>query len=94
MSALEKQLSDTVGSIAVAQAGSGLGNTSQLPIAADEKNANPSLTNSSDGAEPKLAERSPAAELGKGKAAIVMSALCVSLSIRTERGYKLIRSSR
>lgn len=85
MSALEKQLSHTVGSIAVAQVGSGVGDVSQLPTLADEKNAISSPANSSDvTVEPKAAEQSPAAELGKSKAALVMSAICVSLSIRTE----------
>lgn len=89
MSTLEKQLSQTVGSIAVAQAGSGIGDTSQLPNPADEKNAVPSLANSSDVAvEPKVTEPSVAAELGKGKAALVMSALCVSLSIWTKLGIQ------
>lgn len=85
MSALEKQLSHTVGSVAVAQVGSGVGDASQLPTLVDEENAVSSPANSSGGTvEPKVAEQSPAAELGKGKTALIMSALCVSLSIRTE----------
>lgn len=79
MSALEKELSQTVGSIAVAQAGSGLSDASQLPASVDEKNAIPSLANSSDVAvEPRVTEQPAAAGLGKGKVALVMSALCVS----------------
>lgn len=81
MTSLEKQLSGVDGSIAVAQAGSGVGDTSQLPAPADEKNAIPSPANSSNGeVEPKVAEQSPATELGKGKVVLVMSALCVSLN--------------
>ncbi|MCJ1271994.1 hypothetical protein MMC22_011900 [Lobaria immixta] len=80
MSSLEKRVSSTIGSIAEEQAGSGLGDSSQLPDPADEKLAIPSPANSSDvAAEPKMAEPSVAAELGKGKTALIMSALCIAV---------------
>lgn len=70
------------GSVAVAPAGADVDHTAQQANTPDEKHVDDtdaSASPSDAGVEPKQEEQSVAAELGKGKVALIMSALCVSL---------------
>lgn len=68
------------GSVPAVQSEAGVDHNQGQAIALDEKHVDDTGTSSDEVVEPKQEEQSMAAELGKGKVALIMSALCVSVS--------------